>query len=148
MTDQERPGFGDDDMVLVSKQIAVASTDPAVRIEGSPEQLMPSSTSWESYHPSPGFLPFWAERKAYGQLDRGAQLCTRDGRRIGNAWLMGSRKMEEPARTVYMIYTDIGTKLLLSDREIGELFYPPSWIGNQEALNEVRQSAARKAQRL
>jgi hypothetical protein len=36
--------------------------------------------------------PHWAIGLAEGYMQRGAQLCTHDGRRMGTRWLPGSRR--------------------------------------------------------
>lgn len=66
-------------------------------------------------------------------IRKGACLATRDGRRIGNAIIL--QRAEAPARTFtrdpqpcWVIETDFGNRLTLTETEIGGLFHicPPT----------------------
>lgn len=73
-------------------------------------------------------LPHWA----IGTTDRpeiGAQLCTRDGRKTGNAVIIGQEKMRNGA-LCWSVLTDAGSHMHLTDRELNELFWPPRWLVN------------------
>lgn len=71
-------------------------------------------------------LPKWAIGTAT-ELAPGAQLCTRDGRKVGNAVVSGP-KVSECGREYWPVLTDAGTTLRLSDAEVAELFWPPRWL--------------------
>lgn len=71
-----------------------------------------------------GFLPSWAIGKTNGTLQPGAQLCTRDGRRCGNAVITGP--ISEYGH--WPVLTDAGTMMNLLPAEIAELFWPPQWL--------------------
>lgn len=88
--------------------------------------------------------PSWAIAETDGTLCIGAQLATIDGRKVGNAvisrqMLLGSVNdrryisddavcKESPFDFYWEVITDIGNKLLLTDKEVQELFYPPRWV--------------------
>ena len=68
-------------------------------------------------------LPTWAERKSDGNyLEINAQLCTRDGRVIGNA------KVTEVDGVNAEVETDKGVKVKLCYNELQELFYRHEYI--------------------
>lgn len=56
-----------------------------------------------------------------------AQLCTRDGRNVGNSVVSGHKVMER-GREYWPVLTDAGTTLMLNDAEVAELFWPPRWL--------------------
>jgi hypothetical protein len=68
--------------------------------------------------PLPPFA--WGLADDYGQV--GAQLCTRDGRKIGNARVMAVRQ------GYFHIKTDAGTFLRLNLEELKEFFYKPTLL--------------------
>jgi len=81
-------------------------------------------------------LPEWAIGEAKGELALGAQLCTRDGRSMGNAYII--EVLENPHKNrqgvhneeyIYCVVTDAGTRLRLYPLEIAEIFYPPAYVG-------------------
>lgn len=79
-------------------------------------------------------LPEWAERQvapdwlAYLQLH--AQLCTRDGRKCGNAVII------RVFGRYYGVLTDMGTELVLNRDEVMQLFHPPRFIVKKEAVGK------------
>jgi len=77
-------------------------------------------------------LPHWATKLCTdGKLCVGAQLPTRDGRKIGNAYII------EDMGGVYNILTDAGTKLTITENEVHRLFYRPRYIADvQEVLKK------------
>lgn len=63
-------------------------------------------------------LPDWATGlNQQGELKYMTQLQTRDGREIGNA------RIQEVQPVSFLVKTDLGTTLVLSESEIRELFY-------------------------
>lgn len=88
----------------------------------------------EQYFEEP--LPHWASGKTtYLCLD--CQLPTKDGRRIGNAViyrleLMDTHRaqrlniLQESNKVFYHIVTDAGNTMVLTNKEVEELFYAPS----------------------
>jgi len=78
-------------------------------------------------------LPAWAERYSSGSYTEvGTQLCTRDGRKIGNAVLIDARDDD-----YYVIRTDIGNKVGLTLEEIKRYFYKPVYIVKEIQNEEV-----------
>lgn len=76
-------------------------------------------------------LPHWAIGTTNGQLVEGAQLPTRDGRRAGNAHIVGLEVKQiglHGAKVFYSVLTDAGTVMTLTGAEIAKLYYPPRWV--------------------
>lgn len=71
-------------------------------------------------------MPHWATGIAT-ELAVGAQLCTRDGRKVGNAVIAGTQQ-ERHGHLLWPVLTDAGTVLHLSTAEVEELFYQPQWL--------------------
>ena len=70
--------------------------------------------------------PHWAIGLAEGYMQRGAQLCTRDGRRMGNAVVAGFETRGE--KTFAVAVTDVGTVMRLNQGELAEWFDEPKWL--------------------
>lgn len=67
-------------------------------------------------------LPEWAAKRSDGTyMEVGAQLCTRDGRKIGNAVVID---VQEPYAE---IVTDVGTIITFTREELQEFFHEPEW---------------------
>ena len=71
--------------------------------------------------------PCWATGPTT-TLAPGAQLCTKDGRKVGNAVITGEAVEHISGRFVWPVTTDAGNTLYLNDSEIDELFWPPQWL--------------------
>lgn len=56
-----------------------------------------------------------------GELVTGAQLCTRDGRAIGNAVIVGREA------DAFVVVTDAGSTFAFTASEIRAYFWPPVW---------------------
>ena len=86
-------------------------------------------------------LPDWAESYSPdGILCPGRQLCTKDGRRLGNAFI--TRELE-PIPTlvlvaVWEIVTDAGNVLKMTAQEIRELFYVGDYIAHLHTIPGLR----------
>ena len=72
------------------------------------------------------FMPEWATGRATSSTELGAQLCTRDGRRCGNAVVMESHKVID--KPFVIVCTDAGNLMTLSPSEVDELFHPARWL--------------------
>lgn len=80
-------------------------------------------------------LPEWAAERCYSNYVRGAQLCTRDGRRCGNAHIIDIRTYPYPdspedapkEHTYYLLLTDAGNRMELTREELDSLFFPPEY---------------------
>lgn len=92
-------------------------------------------------------LPHWAIRIAQpGILEVGAQLCTRDGRRMGNAHIIGFKEDAlDTGRPYYHVMTDAGTRMVMNSTEINDSFWPPRWISD---VKEVLRKFDREASKL
>ncbi|ABM96890.1 hypothetical protein [Methylibium petroleiphilum] len=84
------------------------------------------------------FLPPWATGRAKGWTDIGAQLRTKDGRRIGNAVLVGSEQQQ--GLTFYQVLTDVGTLVHFTERELEEMFHQPDYTMNVETHSGYRRA--------
>jgi hypothetical protein len=74
-------------------------------------------------------LPEWAVGRARGELVEGAQLPTRDGRRMGNAHILKVVPgLKDMPSLNYLILTDAGNTLVFSESELHAQFYPPEYI--------------------
>lgn len=75
--------------------------------------------------------PEWAIGKAEGKLVIGAQLPTRDGRRIGNAHIVSTCQATwDEGVTLYEILTDAGNRTRFTASELDSCFYPPVWVSD------------------
>lgn len=103
-----------------------AMTQAAVLPKKSTEQFIAEAES---------LLPDWAISRARGQLVEGAQLPTKDGRRMGNAHIL---KIVPGIAGVpslnYLILTDAGNTIVMSENEIEAQFYPPEYVGEVKAI--------------
>lgn len=77
-------------------------------------------------------LPPWAKSKAgvYGSLVQFASLPTKDGRRCGNAVMIGPelRYFQGKEYLVHKVVTDAGNVMRLTGKEVEELFHPAQWV--------------------
>ena len=72
-------------------------------------------------------LPGWAKERSNGEYMKiGSQLCTKDGRKIGNAFVIKIKKYNN--LIVAEVKTDIGTVLELTEQELKQYFYQPQYI--------------------
>ena len=73
-------------------------------------------------------LPEWAERFSDGNyMEVGAQLPTRDGRRVGNAFVQGVLQDEQFGKLAVVV-TDAGNVVRYTEEELRTAFYPPQYI--------------------
>lgn len=81
-------------------------------------------------------LPTWAVRHAVqGVLEAGAQLPTRDGRRMGNAHIVAVLASRlDLTRPYYSVLTDAGNSMILNSTEINEIFWPPAYIADVSVI--------------
>jgi len=84
------------------------------------------------------YLPDWATGTTTAWCV-GAQLCTKDGRRLGNAVIASYHQGE---LSPWEMVTDAGTTLRLNEAELDELFWPPSWVMNVASSPGIRARAA------
>ena len=73
-------------------------------------------------------LPDWATGLAYGVMMLGAQLCTRDGRRTGNAHIIQIAKPRAGCTDArYLVLTDAGNTFILNDVELRTWYHDPRY---------------------
>lgn len=75
----------------------------------------------------PDLLPPWAIGRTNDPTHLGAQLRTRDGRRLGNAVTVAVPR-DAHGLTVSEVLTDAGTTVLMTRTELESAFYPPEWF--------------------
>lgn len=88
-------------------------------------------------------IPEWAERyDPSGTLELHRQLCTKDGRRLGNAFItkIGTTMSitgfkPEPC---YTVLTDAGSQLRMIESEIREYFYIGEYISKAYTIPGLR----------
>lgn len=99
------------------------------------EAVRVAELTMTEFEQSFGPTPDWAvDRNWAYELVPGAQLCTKDGRRIGNAHIVrkvlaGAGK-NGPARDLYECLTDAGSMFTHSEVELLEAFTIGDWISD------------------
>jgi len=78
-------------------------------------------------------IPNWATKAINGELEIGAQLPTRDGRQIGNAYIIRTI-LSADMEMFYLVLTDAGNQVFFTAQEINELFHPPQWVGDLDEI--------------
>ncbi len=82
-------------------------------------------------------LPFWATSHNPELIIRkGVQLCTRDGRRVGNAHIIDIINDD-----LFLVLTDAGNQMKLNSNEVNELYYVGEFVGD---VNEIIKHFGRK----
>lgn len=81
-----------------------------------------------------GPIPEWASGRNWDySLVPGAQLCTKDGRRTGNAHIIkhGKGIAAGPVFVpTFELLTDAGNKFIMTEQEIETAFYVGDWISD------------------
>jgi hypothetical protein len=72
--------------------------------------------------------PDWATGLAETYMQPSAQLCTRDGRRMGNAIVAALETRHDKKFAV--VVSDAGSVVRFTERELEELFHQPKWLMN------------------
>lgn len=74
----------------------------------------------------------WQVGQCTSSMTIGAQLATRDGRRLGNAVVVNIREVTYPSQnvtlTVATIVTDAGSVIEFTENELNECFYPATCV--------------------
>lgn len=77
----------------------------------------------EEFEQSFGPVPDWAVGRNFGyELVPGAQLCTKDGRKIGNGYIIQIKDVQ------YHCLTDAGSKFIFTEQDIETCFTIGDWI--------------------
>ena len=87
--------------------------------------------------------PEWSTGYAKHITDVGAQLCTRDGRKIGNAVVL-RWPVESHGFQFAEVVTDAGTRLKLTEGELREFFHEPTYLmdpGTAPGLDRAQKPA-------
>ena len=86
------------------------------------------------------FRPDWAIGKASGYMEVGAQLPTRDGRRVGNAVVLFLETRDIGGETLELAQaiTDAGTEITFTLAELEGQFHPPTWVMKPEDAPGLR----------
>lgn len=99
------------------------------------EQAMLALEEFELSH---GPLPDWVVGRNWDySLVPGAQLCTKDGRRTGNAHIIKTEVVQygdQPEVLIYHCITDAGNQLAFSEPEILEAFTIGDWISDPKRV--------------
>lgn len=126
------------DMVIITDQ---HGNDGEYRFGITPivAQLRSSGpTTEEELNDCLGFpLPDWAVDVSDGTLKPGLQLCTKDGRRSGNAHIIGFERVPGPGSQffeVFTLLTDAGNRIRATEPEIDELFYRGEFISDPQEV--------------
>lgn len=86
-------------------------------------------------------LPDWAESYSPdGILRPGRQLCTKDGRRLGNAFITREAGMVAAIISIpiWEVVTDAGNVMKMTAQEIRELFYVGDYIAHLHTIPGLR----------
>ena len=90
----------------------------------------------ESYNEFEEPIPHWAARRSDGDyMIMGTQLCTRDGRRTGNAMVM-SVVADAHLGALALCKTDAGNTLNITEGEAKEMFHKPTLILKRHPLED------------
>lgn len=127
----------DVDLYLALKELLTESTASLTTSQRQAFVEEQAKRAMEQFELSRGPLPDWASDWNFKHsLVPGAQLMTKDGRRMGNAHIVKTTVVESPAKvcpsnpygevTYYECITDAGSNFTLSAEEINEAF----WIGD------------------
>lgn len=110
-------------------------------MDSPPKEYVDAQLALAEFEQSFGPLPDWAIARNWDySLVPGAQLCTRDGRRTGNAFIIRKREKNGVTMPDYEIMTDMSAQFFLSESEIHEQFWIGDWIMNVEEAKKCRKS--------
>jgi hypothetical protein len=79
------------------------------------------------YEQAEDLMPEWAIKRASGFMEVGAQLATKDGRVIGNAYVSALDHVPGLGNVATVI-TDMGNSARLNESELQGLFFDPIWV--------------------
>ena len=117
----------DVDLYLALKELLTESTASLTTSQRQAYVEEQAKRAMEQFELSRGPLPDWAENWNFKHsLVPGAQLMTKDGRRMGNAHIVYiPNKPTQECETYYLCLTDAGSEFRLSAQEIHAAF----WVG-------------------
>lgn len=94
-------------------------------------------------------IPDWAVGLSEGNyMEAGAQLCTRNGKKIGNAYVHRIIEHEQLGQLATVV-TDVGNIVQFTLPELVEAFYPPQYVmAPNEAARRVLYTLIGKGNRI
>lgn len=110
--------------------------DPNIALTQEGEAALLAMEEFELSH---GPMPDWAVGRNWDySLVPGAQLCTKDGRRTGNAHIITKGVMHSGngvyINNVYNCLTDVGSKFTFTEVELLEAFTIGDWISDPKRV--------------
>jgi len=94
-------------------------------------------------------IPNWAVGLSEGNyMEAGAQLCTRDGKKTGNAYVHKITEHKKLGQLATVV-TDVGNIMQLTLPELVNMFYPPQYVmAPNEAARRVLYTIIGKGERI
>jgi hypothetical protein len=84
-------------------------------------------------------LPEWAIKQSDGTyMEVGAQLCTRDGRKCGNAYVDRIDFHKHLDQFVAVVVTDVDNMFRMTHDELESYFFPPKFVMDVEKARKQR----------
>lgn len=141
MADQPKFDFENIDIKLflalkgLTKDWVALAQDAGNREAESDPDYQRALLAMQEFEMSHGPIPPWAKERNWAyELIPGAQLCTRDGRKTGNAHIIDIEHRDYPGQagliTVYRCITDAGSIFAFTEQEIETGFYVGDWISD------------------
>ena len=113
----------------ISKDYLSLCEDAGGVTDSPPKEYVDAQLALTEFELSHGPLPDWAIARNWDySLIPGTQLCTKDGRRSGNALIVRVGEDLEHKRSLYEIMTDMGNTMTFNEVEILGEFTIGDWI--------------------
>lgn len=78
-------------------------------------------------------IPEWAIGLSHGVLQPGCQLCTKDGRKVGNGFVMSID--DTLFGEMYTVLTDAGNSLVLTLEELDDCYYVGNYVCSLDRIH-------------
>lgn len=126
----------DVDLYLALKELLTESTASLTTSQRQAYVEEQAKRAMEQFELSRGPLPDWAiDWNFKHSLVTGAQLMTKDGRRMGNAHIVYTPNKSIPeCETYYLCLTDAGSEFRLSAQEIHAAFWVGEFISDPKRI--------------
>jgi hypothetical protein len=119
--------------------------DAGCKDAASEPSVVAAKRAMYEFQQSCGPIPEWAKDRNWGyEMLPGAQLCTKDGRRTGNAHIIKVKTLKSPEFVceenpygeypAYECLTDAGQSFVFNGAEILEAFTVGEWISDVERV--------------
>lgn len=118
-------------LYLAMKEVLFFAKNMADKLGYDPVQseFLRADLAMQEFELDKGPLPDWAiDRNWFRELILGAQLCTKDGRRMGNAHLL------DITGDIYVCLTDAGSVFRLNESEVNNAFWIGEWRSDPERI--------------